>query len=118
MTEIQGMLATNPGRFELATTADEVGCIAIADMLGIAHFINNDLATRRPILRVRDGTGSSAKEHELVAAANRLGIVLDASYASDDVLDQLLDLSTAPIVLSHSAAKVIYDHLRKVDAVI
>jgi membrane dipeptidase len=50
-----------------------------------------------------------------VAEANRLGIVLDASHASDDVLDQLIELSRTPIVLSHSGCKAINDHPRNVD---
>src|SRR5690606_31426821 len=46
---------------------------------------------------------------------NRLGIVLDASHASDAVFDQLLALSKAPIVLSHTSADAVYDHPRNVD---
>ncbi|MFT3905793.1 MAG: membrane dipeptidase [Steroidobacteraceae bacterium] len=52
---------------------------------------------------------------QLVAEANRLGIVLDASHASDDVLDQLIELSKSPILLSHSGCKALFDHPRNVD---
>jgi membrane dipeptidase len=50
-----------------------------------------------------------------VQEANRLGIVLDASHASDAVFDQLLVLSRAPIVLSHTSADAMYDHPRNID---
>jgi membrane dipeptidase len=50
-----------------------------------------------------------------VAEANRLGIVLDASHASDDVLDQMIALSRAPIILSHSGLKAVFDHPRNID---
>lgn len=51
----------------------------------------------------------------LVQEANRLGIVLDASHASDAVFDQLLAQSRAPIVLSHTSADAVYDHPRNID---
>ena len=46
---------------------------------------------------------------------NRLGIVADASHSSDAALDDILELSTSPIILSHSGCKAIYDHPRNVD---
>ena len=47
--------------------------------------------------------------------ANRLGMILDGSHASDDVFDQMLDLSKAPIILSHSGTKALFDHPRNID---
>ena len=46
---------------------------------------------------------------------NRLGIVPDASHSSDQVLDDLLALSTTPIILTHSGCKAIYGHPRNID---
>lgn len=82
-------------------------------MMGPVHFLNNDLAdsaTDKP-----EWGGLSPKGKDFVAEANRLGIVLDASHASDQVLDQMLDLSKAPIILSHSGCKAIFDHPRNID---
>jgi len=42
-------------------------------------------------------------------------VVLDASHASDDVFDQMLETSRAPIILSHSGCKSVFEHLRKID---
>jgi len=52
---------------------------------------------------------------QLVRRANCLGVLLDASHASDAVFDQLLELSAVPIVLSHSASRAITDHRRNLD---
>src|SRR3546814_20791849 len=46
---------------------------------------------------------------------NRLGIVPYASHSSDKTFDDLLRLSKAPIILSHSGCKAIYDHPRNID---
>lgn len=145
MIEIQRMLAANPETFELATTADEAERIAAAGkrvvfismenasplasdpslitlyyklglrMIGIGHFANNDFGDSSTNPAGLEWHELSPKGRELVAMANNLGILLNASHASDDVLDQLLELSTAPIVLSHSGAEGIYAHPRNVD---
>lgn len=49
-----------------------------------------------------------------VAEMNRLGMIIDASHASDAALTQMLDLSAAPIILSHSGFKAIFDHPRNI----
>jgi membrane dipeptidase len=84
-------------------------------MAGVVHFLNNDLADSSTDPQGKEWGGLSPLGKQLVAEANRLGIVLDASHASDDVLDQLIDLSKTPVILSHSACKAIFDHPRNVD---
>jgi membrane dipeptidase len=81
-------------------------------MMGLVHFKNNDLAdsaTDAP-----EWHGLSPKGKEAVAEANRLGIVIDVSHASDDVLRQTVALSKAPIILSHSGMRAIHNHPRNV----
>jgi len=46
---------------------------------------------------------------------NRLGMVIDASHASDATVDQLLALSATPLLLSHSNSRTSYDHPRNID---
>jgi membrane dipeptidase len=58
--------------------------------------------------------GLSPFGRELVAECNRLGIVLDASHASDDVVRDLLAVSRTPIVLSHTDCRAVCDHPRNV----
>jgi membrane dipeptidase len=82
-------------------------------LAGPVHFLNNqfgDSATDKPKFH-----GLSPLGRQWVAEMNRLGIMIDASHASDDVFDQMLALSKAPIILSHSGCKAIYHHPRNLD---
>jgi membrane dipeptidase len=81
-------------------------------MMGITHFKNNalgDSATDQP-----QWHGLSPLGRQAVAEANRLGVVIDCSHASDEVLRQTVALSAAPIILSHSGMRAIHDHPRNV----
>jgi membrane dipeptidase len=84
-------------------------------MIGPVHFSNNDLADSSTDPKGKEWNGLSPLGKQFVAEANRLGMVLDASHASDDVLDQFLVLSKTPIMLSHSGCKAVFDHPRNVD---
>jgi membrane dipeptidase len=59
--------------------------------------------------------GLSPLGKQWVAEMNRLGIVIDASHASDAAFDQLLALSKYPILLSHSSLRSAFDHPRNLD---
>jgi membrane dipeptidase len=71
---------------------------------------NNDLADASTDPRGAEWGGLSPLGKEFVAECNRLGIVLDASHASDAVLRDLLEHSRAPVVLSHSGPRAVCDH--------
>lgn len=80
---------------------------------GLAHFKNNDMAdssTDTP-----EWHGLSPLGKQFVAEANRLGVVLDGSHSSDEVLDQLITLSKTPVILTHSGCKAVFNHPRNVD---
>lgn len=145
LVSIHEMLAAHPGEMELALTADDAERIAAAGkrvsfismenaaplakdpslltayhrlglrMLGITHVRNNDFGDSSTDPAGAEWNGLSPAGRALVQEANRLGIVLDASHASDAVFDQLLALSRAPIVLSHTSADALYDHPRNID---
>lgn len=83
-------------------------------MLGLTHMLNNDLADASTDPRGPEWGGLSPLGREVVAECNRLGIVLDASHASDAVLEDLLEVSRAPVVLSHSGPRAVCDHARNV----
>ena len=142
-TEIHEMVAKHGAQFAIALKADDVATILAAKkrfvflsmengapvagdislmsafyalgvrMMGPVHFQNNDLADSATDKVEWGGLSPSGKA--FVAEANRLGIVLDASHASDLVLDQMLALSKAPIILSHSGVRTIYNHPRNID---
>lgn len=84
-------------------------------MVGPVHFTNNEFADSATDPKGPQWHGLSPLGKELVAEANRLGIILDASHASDETFDQMLALSTTPIVLSHSSARAVFNHPRNID---
>jgi membrane dipeptidase len=142
---IREMAAADPANFALATRAGDAAAIAAQGkrivymsienayplgedisllslfhgmgvrMLGFAHFTNNQFADSSTDPAGPRWNGLSPLGKQLLAEANRLGIVLDASHSSDAVLDAMLALSKAPIILSHSGCKAVYDHPRNVD---
>jgi membrane dipeptidase len=83
-------------------------------MLGFTHMLNNDLADSSTDPRGPEWGGLSPFGREVAAEGNRLGIVLDASHASDDALWDLLGVSRAPIMLSHSGCRAVCDHPRNI----
>lgn len=143
--EIREMVARHPDKFELALKADDAARIAARGkrfvfmsiensyplgkdlslmrtfyalgvrMIGPVHFTNNDLADSSTDLKGPEWHGLSPLGKEFIAEANRLGMVLDASHASDEVFDQMLALSAAPIILSHSGSSAIFKHPRNID---
>ena len=59
--------------------------------------------------------GLSSLGRKWVAEMNRLGIVIDASHASDAAFDQMMELSKTPLLLSHSGSRAMFDHPRNLD---
>jgi membrane dipeptidase len=83
-------------------------------LAGPVHFTNNQLADSATDPKGKMWKGLSPLGRDFVAEANNLGIVLDGSHASDDVFDQMLALSRAPIMLSHSGCRAVHDHPRNI----
>ncbi len=84
-------------------------------MAGPVHFTNNDLADSATDPMGPRMARPIAVGKEFVTEANRLGIILDASHAPTMFFDQMLALSAAPIILSHSGARAVFGHPRNID---
>ena len=83
-----------------------------ARYMTLAHFKNNEFA---------DSANDDPKYHGLndfgkavVHEMNRIGMLVDLSHVSDDVMRQALQLSRAPVIYSHSGARAIDSHPRNV----
>ncbi len=82
--------------------------------LGLNHMLNNDVADSSTDPRGAEWGGLSPLGREMVAECNRLGIVLDASHASDEALWGLIEHSTTPPMLTHSGCRAVCDHPRNI----
>ncbi|MFI5010725.1 MAG: dipeptidase [Hyphomicrobiales bacterium] len=58
--------------------------------------------------------GLTAFGRAVVGELNRLGMMVDLAHVSPDVMRQVLDISKAPVVFSHSNARALADHPRNV----
>src|SRR5688572_25905145 len=83
-------------------------------MIGLTHMLNNDVADSSTDPRGPEWGGLSPLGREIVSECNRLGIVIDASHASDAAVRELLEASRSPVMLSHSDCRAICDHPRNV----
>ncbi|HSE32258.1 MAG TPA: dipeptidase [Pyrinomonadaceae bacterium] len=132
----------HPNDLMLATTAADIRRAKrqrkIAALLGIegGHAIENSLPALREFYRlgVRYMTltwnntndwadaGRGEKKHngltdfgrEVIREMNRLGMLVDVSHVSDDTMSDALDVSTAPIIASHSSARALSDVPRNI----
>jgi len=68
-----------------------------------------DSATDEPVLGGINDVG-----REVVAEMNRIGMAVDLSHVSHDVMHDVLDVATAPVLFSHSSAYAVTDHPRNV----
>ncbi len=131
-----------PDTFEMAGTIDDIERIhkegKIASMIGVegGHSIDNSLGVLRMYydLGVRymtlthsdtldwaDSATDVPKHHGLtefgrnvVREMNRLGMLVDLSHVSAEVMRQAIETSKAPVIFSHSSAYALAPHPRNV----
>ncbi|AUC81496.1 dipeptidase [Lacinutrix sp. Bg11-31] len=62
---------------------------------------------------LHDGLSDLGKE--VVVEMNRLGMMIDVSHPSKEAMRQMIELSKAPIIASHSSARALCNHSRNLD---
>ena len=142
--EILKMVADHPDEFELAYTADDAERIAAsgkkvvlqsiensypleldvdhlktfydkgARMVGLIHFRDNQFGGSATDFTSPADTGLTPLGKELVREANRLGMVVDGSHSSDASVKDMMEISTTPVILTHTGLKSVYDHPRNI----
>ena len=132
---------THPNDLVLATTAADIRRAAaekkIAALMGMegGHMIDDDLGTLRD-LRARSASAISRSRHfknnnwadsstdkpehngltdfgkDVVRELNRLGVMVDISHVADKTFADVLELTTVPVIASHSSCRAIANHPR------
>lgn len=136
------IIETHPDTFQLALTADDIERVfaegKIASLLGMegGYALNNSITAMREFygLGVRYMTlthnvtldwadaalgeprngGLTAFGRTLVREMNRTGMLVDIAHTSLATMHQTLDVSKAPVIWSHAAARALVDHPRNV----
>lgn len=139
---VHRMAATYPEDLLLCRTAAEVDAAMtdgrIASLTGMegGHSIDSSLGTLRMMhaLGVRYMTlthnenvpwadsatdvpvlgGLSDFGRDVVREMNRLGMFVDLSHVSPEVMGDALEVTEAPVIFSHSSARAVCDHVRNV----
>ncbi len=78
----------------------------------LTHNVTHDWADSHRTEPKNNGLSDFGKE--VVSEMNRLGIFIDISHVSVKTMNDVLDVSTAPIIASHSCARALNDHTRNV----
>lgn len=97
----------------LGTNVDIVDSLARKGVtyITLTHVYDNQIA--HSSTHTSDaGLGLTPLGKEVVKRMNDLGIMIDLSHASEGTFYEVLDLSTKPVICSHSGARSICDHDR------
>lgn len=79
----------------------------------LTHANTNEFADSSQDARRWGGLSQAGRD--LVLTMNRLGMIVDISHTSDETTSDVLDISAAPIIASHSGAHAICNHPRNLN---
>ena len=78
----------------------------------LCHSSDNDICDSSTDRRDPQDKGLSDFGRKVVAECNRLGMIVDISHASDKSIFDILAVTKAPIIASHSSARAVCDNPR------
>ena len=131
---VEAVARRAPDRFAVVRTADEALAVQASGRVGLALGIENGAALEGDVAAVRhfrdrgvryitlthsepndlsDPSYGTARPHggltplgeRVVGEMNRLGVMVDVSHVSDAAFDDVLRVSRAPVVATHSSAR-------------
>ncbi|MGB5628890.1 MAG: dipeptidase [Woeseiaceae bacterium] len=131
---VEGMAASAPGKFAIATSVADVrsqfesGLISLpmgmengspidGDFANLQHFYDRGIRYVTPAHSLsnhlsdssydenRQWNGLSDFGKEAIREMNRIGMMIDVSHVSDAAFWQILEISAAPVIASHSSAR-------------
>jgi len=86
-----------------------------ARYITLCHSKNNDICDSSTDESGPEHNGLSAFGEKVVTEMNRLGMMVDVSHISDKSFYDVIKLSKAPVIASHSSARAICKHRRNFD---
>ena len=86
-----------------------------ARYITLCHTRNNDICDSSTDEDGPEHGGLSEFGEQVVAEMNRLGMLIDISHISDDAAEDVLNLSKAPVIASHSCARALCDNPRNLN---
>lgn len=81
-------------------------------IMGLTHFFDNELGGS---LHGISGEGLNDFGRSVIDRANELGLIIDIAHASPQMVEDVLELSSSPVVLSHGGVKGVCDTARNLD---
>ena len=81
----------------------------------LAHFANNHIADSATDPGGPRWGGLSPFGENVVRRMNDLGMMVDISHTSDETFWDVMALTRAPVIASHSGARAVFDHPRNMD---
>lgn len=86
-----------------------------ARYITLCHTRNNDLCDSSTDPNGPEHGGLSEFGKKVVREMNRIGMMVDVSHISDQAFYDVLEISTVPVVASHSNARAVCNHPRNLD---
>jgi len=78
----------------------------------LCHSSNNDICDSSTDKKGPEYSGLSKFGEKVVVEMNRLGMLIDVSHISDDSFYDVIEMSKAPVIASHSSVRSIAHHNR------
>ncbi len=86
-----------------------------ARYITLSHSRNNDICDSSTDDRGPEHNGLSGFGEQVVMEMNRLGMMVDVSHISDEAFYDVLEISTSPVIASHSSCRALCESPRNLD---